>query len=84
MTTNMVAQAQIDEVKAFFLKLQDELVSMENQIADRREFYNAASTNFNKAIQMIPASIVAGFKGCERRELWTVAAHVRENVEITF
>ena len=36
----------------------------ENQIADRREFYNAASTNFNKAIQMIPSNIVASVKGC--------------------
>jgi len=67
-----------------FLNLQNQLVSLENQIADRREFYNAASTNFNKAIQMIPASLVAGVKGCQRRELWQVAAHVRENVQITF
>ena len=82
---NMVAEQYPDlKANANFMDLQNNLVSLENQIADRREFYNAASTNFNKAIQMIPASIVAGFKGCERRELWTVAAHVRENVEITF
>jgi LemA protein len=82
---NMVAEQYPDlKANANFMDLQNKLVSLENQIADRREFYNAASTNFNKAIQMIPASIVAGFQGCERRELWTVAAHVRENVEITF
>jgi LemA protein len=82
---NMVAE-QYPDLKANenFLNLQNQLVSLENQIADRREFYNAASTNFNKAIQMIPASLVAGVKGCQRRELWQVAAHVRENVQITF
>jgi LemA protein len=82
---NMVAE-QYPDLKANqnFMNLQNQLVSLENQIADRREFYNAASTNFNKAIKMVPSNIVAGFKGCVRRELWTVQAHVRENVEITF
>ena len=82
---NMVAE-QYPELKANenFLGLQNQLVSLENQIADRREFYNAASTNFNKQIKMIPSNIVAGIKGCTQRDLWTVAAHVRENVEITF
>ena len=82
---NMVSEQYPDlKANANFMDLQNKLVSLENQIADRREFYNAASTNFNKAIQMIPTNIVAGFKGCERRELWTVAAHVRENVQISF
>ncbi|MCH1462094.1 MAG: LemA family protein [Candidatus Poseidonia sp.] len=82
---NMVAEQYPDlKANANFMKLQDELVSMENQIADRREFYNAAATNYNKAIQMIPSNIVAGVKGCERKDLWEVAAHKRENVQITF
>lgn len=82
---NMVAEQYPDlKANANFMNLQNQLVSLENQIADRREFYNAASTNFNKAIKMIPSNIVAGVKGCVRRELWTVQAHVRENVEITF
>lgn len=82
---NMVAE-QYPDLKANqnFLALQNQLVSMENSIADRREFYNAASTNFNKAIKMIPSNIVASMKGCSERQLWTVQAHVRENVQITF
>ena len=31
-----------------FLNIQNELVSIENQVADRREMYNATATNFNK------------------------------------
>lgn len=82
---NMVAE-QYPDLKANtnFLNLQNQLVSLENQIADRREFYNAASTNFNKAIQMIPSNIVANIKGCVRRELWSVEGIARENVQISF
>lgn len=82
---NMISE-QYPDLKANqnFLQLQNELVSIENQLADRREFYNASSTSFNKAIRMIPSNIVASMKGCTRRELWEVAAHVRENVQIQF
>ena len=82
---NMVAE-QYPDLKANqnFLGLQNQLVSLENQIADRREFYNAASTNFNKQIKMIPSNIVAGIKGCVRRELFVVEGVQRENVQISF
>lgn len=82
---NMLSE-QYPDLKANqnFMMLQKELVSIENQLADRREFYNASSTSFNKAIRMIPTNIVASMKGCERKELWEVAAHVRENVQIQF
>ena len=33
---------------------------------------------------MIPSNIVAGIKGCVRRELWSVEGVARENVQITF
>ena len=82
---NMVAE-QYPDLKANtnFLNLQNELVSLENQIADRREFYNSSSTNFNAAIQMIPTNFVAGIKGCMRRDLFVVEGVQRENVVISF
>ena len=61
-----------------FLNIQNELVSIENQVADRREMYNAASTNYNKAIQMIPTTFVASIKGCQRRDLFEVQGFARE------
>ena len=61
-----------------FLNIQKELVSIENQVADRREFYNSASTNFNKAIQMIPTTFVASIKGCQRRDLFEVQGVARD------
>ena len=70
---NMVAE-QYPDLKAdtSFVNLQNQLVALENQLADRREFYNASATNFNAAIQMIPTNFVAGMKGCVRRELFVV------------
>ena len=83
---NMVAE-QYPELKAdtSFVNIQNQLVSIENQVSDRREFYNASTTNWNAAIQMIPTSIVAGMKGAMRRELFEVTDPVqREVVQIQF
>ena len=83
---NMVAE-QYPDLKAdtSFVNLQNQLVSLENQVSDRREFYNSSATNFNAAIQMIPTSIVAGMKGCVRRDLFEVTDPVqREAVQISF
>ncbi|MBS73532.1 MAG: hypothetical protein CMA91_04700 [Euryarchaeota archaeon] len=83
---NMVAE-QYPDLKAdtSFVNLQKELVSLENQVSDRREFYNSSATNFNAAIQMIPTSIVAGMKGCVRKDLFEVTDPVqREAVQIQF
>ena len=83
---NMVAE-QYPELKAdtSFVNLQNQLVSIENQVSDRREFYNASATNWNAAIQMIPTSIVAGMKGAMRRDLFEVTDPVqREAVQVQF
>ena len=66
-----------------FMKLQDETVSIENQVSDRREFFNASATNWNAAIAMIPTNIVAGFMGAVRRDLFEVeSAAVRQAVHL--
>ena len=66
-----------------YLKLQDETVSIENQVSDRREFFNASATNWNAAISMIPTNIVAGFMGAVRRDLFEVeSAAMRSAVQI--
>ena len=57
---NFVAE-QYPDLKAdsSFVNLQKELVSIENQVSDRREFYNSSVGNWNAAIHMIPTNIVA-------------------------
>ena len=76
---NAIAEAYPDlKSDSNFINIQKELVAIENQVADRREMYNATATNFNKQIQMIPTTIVASFKGCQRRDLFEVQGVQRE------
>ena len=49
-----------------FIQLQDELAGTENRIAVARKNYNDAATEYNKAIQMFPASIIANMKKLEK------------------
>lgn len=46
-----------------FLSLQDSLVQMENEIAERREFFNNAVNLYNNAIQRLPDVFVARYLG---------------------
>ena len=83
---NAVAEAY-PELKAdtSFVNLQNQVVTIENQVADRREFYNASATNWNAAIQMIPTNIVASMKNAVRKDLFEVTdATVREAPQMTF
>ena len=43
-----------------FLNLQQQITEIEDQIADRREFYNNSVNSFNIMIQQIPYSFLAG------------------------
>ena len=82
---NMVAE-QYPQLKAdtSFVNLQNQLVALENQLADRREFYNSSATNFNTAIETIPTNFVAMVKSCKEMDLFEVVGIERENVTIQF
>ncbi len=78
---------QYPELKANenFLNLQNEIVSIENQVADRREFFNSAVTNWNTAIEVIPANFVAGSMGAQRKDTFEVqAVEVRSAPKVDF
>jgi LemA protein len=82
---------QYPELKADgnFMNLQQAISDIEDDLADRREFYNSASTNWNTAIEQIPANIVANTMGAIRRELWKVSTpkareSMFESVDVVF
>jgi len=77
---------QYPELKAIkeFSALRVQVVSIENQIADRREYFNASATSYNKVIRLFPTSIVATAKGNKRKDLFIVEGIERENVKIQF
>jgi len=67
-----------------FRSLQQRISELENQIADRREFYNDVVTLFNTRIEQIPDSWVAQGMSLERAELYKVSEQDREDPRIEF
>ena len=67
-----------------FLQLQNRISQIENQIADRREFYNDTVTTYNTRIQQIPDLIVANWLALGPAELFKVSKADRQDVEISF
>jgi len=64
-----------------FLQLQNRISGLENEIADRREFYNDAVTVYNIRIHTIPDMMFAGMLGYKDRELFKVSpAEMRDVV----
>lgn len=80
-----VAEAYPDlKANQSFVLLQNRISDLENQIADRREFYNDTVTTYNTRIQQIPDRFVADMLTCVPAELFQVEAEDRRDVEIKF
>src|SRR5258705_5857760 len=52
------------------LELQEQLTTTENQIAFSRQHYNASVLDFNTAIQVFPAVLIAGMFGFTKRDFF--------------
>jgi len=61
-----------------------ELKAIKEFSADRREYFNASATSYNKVIRLFPTSIVATVKGNKKKDLFIVEGIERENVKIQF
>jgi LemA protein len=66
------------------LQVQNRISDLENQIADRREFYNDTVTTFNTRIQQIPDKLLADWLAYRPAELFAVSEEERRDVEIKF
>lgn len=55
-----------------FMQLQGRVSDLENTIADRRENFNSAVTNYNTRIRQIPDVIFAGMLGYKSRTLYEI------------
>ncbi len=65
-----------------FLQLQKQLTAMENQIADRREFYNNSVLLYNNKIKSLPDMIVAGMLSFKEKEYFKATAEEKEAVQV--
>ena len=81
-----VAEAYPDlKANTNFLDLQDQLKSVEEDIANSRKFYNAVVKQFNTKCEMFPSNIIASMFHFERKPMFEVdSAEERKNVEVKF
>ena len=67
-----------------FTQFQGRISEIEEQIADRREFYNDSVNTFNIRIEQIPDVFLARILGYTPREMFQAAEVDRRDVEISF
>ena len=67
-----------------FQMLEQRISSLENQIADRREFYNDSVNTFNIRIQQVPDTFVAAFMRLTPRTMMKVDEADKADVAMTF
>jgi LemA protein len=77
---------QYPELKAdqSFNHLQERISQLEEQIADRREFYNHAVNQFNVRIEQLPDLVIARMLDYRQREYFHVSEEDRRDPEIRF
>lgn len=68
-----------------FLALQDQLSSIEMEIASARKFYNAVVNKYNTKLETFPNNLLSGLFHFSRKPLYEVSnAEERENVKVQF
>lgn len=72
------------KANASFMQLQQRITQLENQIADRREFYNDSVNTFNIRIQQVPDTFVASFMRLTPRTMLKVDEADKADVAISF
>lgn len=64
-----------------FLQLQEELSDIENKLAASRRFFNAATTEYNNAVESFPGNLVARNFGFQREIMFDLGEDRRKQME---
>lgn len=67
-----------------FLQLQGRISGLENEIADRKEFYNDSANTFNIRIESIPDLFVARLLGYQPADMFKVPEERKQDVAVHF
>jgi len=67
-----------------FRQLSNRISEIEDQIADRRELYNASVTIYNTRLDQFPDLIIARTFNFDSRTLWKIDPAHRQDVEVSF
>ncbi|GAB1544746.1 LemA family protein [Scytonema sp. NUACC21] len=81
----MVSLEAYPELKAnnHFIKLQDSLNEIEEQISAARRFYNSAVTDYNNALEMFPTSLIASYMNYHQKTVFVATEQERQNVNVS-
>ena len=64
-----------------FLQLQEELSDIENKLAASRRFFNAATTEYNNAVESFPSNLIARNFGFNREILFDLGTDTRKQMD---
>ncbi len=67
-----------------FRQLGNRISEIEDQIADRRELYNASVTIYNTRLDQFPDVVIARTFNFDSRSLWKIDPAQRQDVEVSF
>jgi len=70
------------KASANFLRLQDRISELEEQIADRREFFNDDVNTYNTRIGQVPELFLASFMNLKPRAMFKVSEPDRQPAEV--
>ena len=69
---------------ASFRQLQERISSLEEEIADRREFFNHSVNAFNVRIEQVPDVFLARMMGLSAHALFRVSEEDKQDVQVRF
>jgi len=64
-----------------FMQLQEEISDIENKLASVRRFFNSATKEYNTAIEMFPANIIAGMFSFRKEMMFELGTAERRTLE---
>ena len=67
-----------------YLKLQESLENVENELSAARRTYNAAVTEYNISLESFPTIIIAKILNMKKNELFVIDDTVRNNLKVDF
>ena len=66
-----------------FKDLSNQLVKVEDDIANSRKYYNATVRDFNNKVEMFPSNIVAKLLGYKSKNMFEANEEERQNVKVS-
>ena len=69
------------KASANFMQLQEEMADIENKLAAVRRYFNSATREYNNAVEVFPANLIAGMFGFRREKMFDVGEQQRAQLD---